>query len=194
MWSKLKIAWAVADGGNVISPLKEMIFYGGTYITFLGFPPFEVFLLNTRSYISIPTGTHAPTVLDLVAKPVFCFYHAYQISKVPYERFLSSGKASTGAGGVLPGTFVNGQYANGQVGPKPVAPMAQASNGHANGYTNGQVNGNGNGSGGIGGITGVPVEGASYGIGNGVATAPGSLSAREGMARRVSGRGAAEAQ
>ncbi|EIM88878.1 heat shock protein 30, partial [Stereum hirsutum FP-91666 SS1] len=60
IWLLYPIAWAVADGGNVISPLKEMIFYG---------------------------------ILDLVAKPVFCFYHAYQISKVPYERFLlSSGK------------------------------------------------------------------------------------------------------
>lgn len=70
--------------------------------------------------------------------------------------------------------------------------MSQTSNGRANGYTNlsGQASGNG-----VGGITGVSEQGVDgYGIGNGVATAPGSLSARDGMARRVSGRGAAEAQ
>jgi hypothetical protein len=64
LWFLYPIAWGVADGGNVISPLKEMIFYG---------------------------------ILDVLAKPVFCFYHAYALRNIPYERFLlNSGKASTG--------------------------------------------------------------------------------------------------
>jgi bacteriorhodopsin len=65
LWLLYPIAWGVSEGGNVISPLKEMIFYG---------------------------------ILDILAKPVFCFYHAWQISRIPYERFmLQSGKASVGA-------------------------------------------------------------------------------------------------
>lgn len=56
------VAWGVADGGNVITPTGEMIFYG---------------------------------VLDLLAKPVFCFYHCWTLSRLDYTRFgLGSGKYS----------------------------------------------------------------------------------------------------
>ncbi|KAK4054030.1 hypothetical protein OIO90_003675 [Microbotryomycetes sp. JL221] len=62
LWLLYPIAWGVADGGNVITPTSEMIFYG---------------------------------VLDLLAKPVFCFYHCFSIHKLDYARFgLSSGKYS----------------------------------------------------------------------------------------------------
>lgn len=61
-------AWGLADGGNVISPDSEMIFYG---------------------------------ILDLLAKPVFCFYHLWQLSKLDLSRLqLQSGKYSAYADGV----------------------------------------------------------------------------------------------
>ncbi|KAM0789931.1 hypothetical protein ACM66B_006771 [Microbotryomycetes sp. NB124-2] len=62
LWLLYPIAWGLADGGNVITPTSEMIFYG---------------------------------ILDLLAKPVFCFYHCFSIHKLDYARFgFSSGKYS----------------------------------------------------------------------------------------------------
>ncbi|KAL8279068.1 hypothetical protein RQP46_008526 [Phenoliferia psychrophenolica] len=65
LWVLYPVCWALADGGNVISPNAEMIFYG---------------------------------VLDVLAKPVFCFYHCYEMSKCDYSKLgFTSGKVSDGA-------------------------------------------------------------------------------------------------
>lgn len=64
LWLLYPVAWGLADGGNVITPTSEMIFYG---------------------------------VLDVLAKPVFCFYHCFSMSKCDYRLLgFSSGKYSDG--------------------------------------------------------------------------------------------------
>jgi bacteriorhodopsin len=64
LWLLYPVCWGLSDGGNVIKPTSEMIFYG---------------------------------VLDVLAKPVFCFYHCIAMSKCNYERLgFSSGKYSDG--------------------------------------------------------------------------------------------------
>jgi len=64
IWALYPIAWGLSDGGNVISPTSEMIFYG---------------------------------ILDILAKPVFCYIHIFSLSKLEYGRFgLTSGKFSEG--------------------------------------------------------------------------------------------------
>ncbi|GAA6008671.1 hypothetical protein JCM11491_003389 [Sporobolomyces phaffii] len=69
LWLLYPIAWGVADGGNVITPTSEMVFYG---------------------------------VLDLFAKPVYCFIHVFAISKLDYARLgMTSGKYSDGAAPLL---------------------------------------------------------------------------------------------
>lgn len=66
LWLLYPIAWGLCDGGNVISPESEMIFYG---------------------------------ILDVLAKPVFCAFHAIALRNVAYDMYqLQSGKASTGPG------------------------------------------------------------------------------------------------
>lgn len=68
LWLLYPIAWGLADGGNVIHPDSEMVFYG---------------------------------VLDVLAKPVFCIFHLFQISKLDTTALqLSSGKFSSGVGAV----------------------------------------------------------------------------------------------
>ncbi|ORX41179.1 hypothetical protein BD324DRAFT_640780 [Kockovaella imperatae] len=62
IWLLYPIAWGVSDGGNVISPDSEMVFYG---------------------------------ILDLLAKPVFCFLHLWQLSRLALTLLqLRSGKFS----------------------------------------------------------------------------------------------------
>ncbi|KAK4683811.1 hypothetical protein P7C73_g6409, partial [Tremellales sp. Uapishka_1] len=66
LWLLYPIAWGLADGGNVISPDSEMIFYG---------------------------------ILDVIAKPVFIFFHLFSLSKLDLTYLqLSSGKFSNGEG------------------------------------------------------------------------------------------------
>jgi hypothetical protein len=138
IWFLYPIAWGVADGGNVISPLKEMIFYG---------------------------------ILDVLAKPVFCFYHAYALRGIPYERFmLNSGKASEGYGAAaaIGGAGALAMHEKGRPSTASNAPLA----GNHNNATN--VNN--------GGLT------ADH------ATGAGPLNGRAGLGQRtVSGRGNAEA-
>jgi hypothetical protein len=55
-------------------------------------------------------------VLDILAKPVFCFFHAYSLRRVAYAGYgLSSGKASIGAGNAVNGAGYGGGmgYTNG---------------------------------------------------------------------------------
>lgn len=73
LWLLYPIAWGLADGGNVISPDSEMVFYG---------------------------------ILDFIAKPVFCFFHLWQLSKLDLTMLqLHSGKFSVGQVG-------DGNYGN----------------------------------------------------------------------------------
>jgi hypothetical protein len=136
IWLLYPIAWGVADGGNVISPLKEMIFYG---------------------------------ILDVLAKPVFCFYHAYALRGIPYERFmLNSGKASMGYG-------ANAGLGAGAVNEK--GRPSTASNAPLNGGT---------------GATGYPPT--ANGANGANTTGAGPLNGRAGLGQRAaSHRGAAEA-
>ncbi|VDB91877.1 unnamed protein product [Peniophora sp. CBMAI 1063] len=110
IWLLYPIAWGLADGGNVLHPSGEMIFYG---------------------------------ILDLLAKPVFCFWHAAQMRKIPYESYaLSSGKVSSGHGALQAGAVgaAAGAAATHHHEKHPVT------NGVANGH-NGVMNGNGVASG-----------------------------------------------
>jgi len=86
LWMLYPICWGLADGGNILRPSGEMIFYG---------------------------------VLDILAKPVFCFWHAFALRRVAYAGYgLSSGKASVGAGNLVgnaaaPGRTSDAGYTNG---------------------------------------------------------------------------------
>ncbi|ORX36059.1 hypothetical protein BD324DRAFT_630022 [Kockovaella imperatae] len=65
LWLLYPIAWGLCDGGNVISPDSEMIFYG---------------------------------ILDVCAKPIFCFIHLFMLSKLDLSVLqLHSGKFSSAA-------------------------------------------------------------------------------------------------
>lgn len=67
LWLLYPIAWGLADGGNVITPDSEMIFYG---------------------------------ILDVLAKPVFLFFHLFSLSKLDLTALqLHSGKFSASAVG-----------------------------------------------------------------------------------------------
>jgi len=67
LWLLYPIAWGLADGGNVISPDSEMVFYG---------------------------------ILDVLAKPVFCFFHLFMLSRLDLTALqLSSGKFPASASG-----------------------------------------------------------------------------------------------
>jgi hypothetical protein len=144
IWFLYPIAWGVADGGNVISPLGEMVFYG---------------------------------ILDVLAKPVFCFYHAWALRGVPYERFmLSSGKASMGyaaAGATGAGVGEKGR-------------MSTASNAP---LTN---NGAGGHSAGTGPTAGQAADTTAGPAGTAPGAAGGPLNGRHGLTHRNSGRNAAE--
>ncbi|GAA5924262.1 opsin family protein [Sporobolomyces koalae] len=90
LWLLYPIAWGVADGGNVITPTSEMVFYG---------------------------------VLDLFAKPVYCFIHVFAVSRLDYNRLgFTSGKYSDGANPLL--NEKNGNYS---VADTPRASMAPSS-------------------------------------------------------------------
>jgi len=70
LWLLYPIAWGLADGGNVISPDSEMVFYG---------------------------------ILDILAKPVFCFIHLFLLSRLDLTALqLHSGKFSASAVGSAP--------------------------------------------------------------------------------------------
>ena len=78
LWLLYPIAWGLADGGNVISPDSEMVFYG---------------------------------VLDVLAKPVFCFIHLFMLSKLDLTMLqLHSGKFSSSA--------LNGHYHDAEKVPR----------------------------------------------------------------------------
>ncbi|KAK4703985.1 hypothetical protein P7C70_g2229, partial [Phenoliferia sp. Uapishka_3] len=66
LWLLYPVCWGLADGGNVITPTSEMVFYG---------------------------------ILDVIAKPVFCFYHCLMMLKCDYALLrFRSGKVSDGYG------------------------------------------------------------------------------------------------
>ena len=66
LWLLYPIAWGLADGGNVISPDSEMVFYG---------------------------------ILDVLAKPVFCFFHLFMLSRCDLSNLrLTSGKYTVSNG------------------------------------------------------------------------------------------------
>ncbi|KZV73703.1 family A G protein-coupled receptor-like protein [Peniophora sp. CONT] len=107
IWLLYPVAWGLADGGNVLHPSGEMIFYG---------------------------------ILDLLAKPVFCFWHASQMRKIPYESYaLSSGKVSSGHNGALKAGALG---AAAGAGATHHHDKQQAINGVSNGH-NGGMNGTG---------------------------------------------------
>ena len=72
-------AWGLADGGNVISPDSEMVFYG---------------------------------ILDVLAKPVFCFFHLFMLSRLDLTVLqLNSGKFTTSGAG-FGGSGIGGGFSN----------------------------------------------------------------------------------
>lgn len=110
-------------------------------------------------------------VLDVIAKPFFCFYHVWQLRDIPYERFLlSSGKFSVGAGGSYQTEHNRHLKEADASGRNSDTTAASATPAGATG-----VGAQENVAPGVMGITGVPQP------------AVGSLQAREGMQRRVSG-------
>lgn len=94
LWLLYPIAWGVCDGGNVITPTSEMVFYG---------------------------------VLDLFAKPVYCFVHVLSVEKLDYNRLgFSSGKISDGANeGLL---TEKSAYSTGNTPRASMAPSAHPAN------------------------------------------------------------------
>ncbi|GAA5873545.1 hypothetical protein JCM16303_001159 [Sporobolomyces ruberrimus] len=100
LWLLYPIAWGLADGGNVITPTGEMVFYG---------------------------------VLDLLAKPVYCFIHVFAISRLDYNRLgFTSGKYSDGADPFL--NEKNGMHSvadtpRASMAPSAAAPSTTANNG-----------------------------------------------------------------
>ncbi|GAA5994770.1 hypothetical protein JCM5350_007988 [Sporobolomyces pararoseus] len=97
LWLLYPIAYGLSEGGNVITPTGEMIFYG---------------------------------VLDLFAKPVYCFIHVMGISKLDYNRLgFTSGKYSDGATANLLNEK-NGHYSAAET---PRASMAPSTNTNATG-------------------------------------------------------------
>lgn len=80
IWLLYPIAWGVSEGGNVVTPTGEMIFYG------------------SRCLISLPLRfilTIFP-VLDIVFFPVFCFLHASTVTRADVTYGLNSGNATIG--------------------------------------------------------------------------------------------------
>ncbi|SCZ90620.1 BZ3500_MvSof-1268-A1-R1_Chr9g10899 [Microbotryum saponariae] len=76
LWLLYPVAWGLADGGNVITPTSEMVFYG--VLDVLAKP-------LKRSSLTPP-------------QPGFCFYHCIAMSKCDYNRLgFVSGKYSQAA-------------------------------------------------------------------------------------------------
>jgi hypothetical protein len=129
-------------------------------------------------------------ILDLIAKPVFCFYHAWSLRNIPYERFmLSSGKASMGyaaVGGVM-AQGANGAGFNDKTGRPSTASNAPLAGAGAGGHSAGTGPTNHTTVDGTVGPNGLAPDAA------GAAPSGGLLNGRHGLTQRNSHRGAAEA-
>ncbi|SCV70132.1 BQ2448_1526 [Microbotryum intermedium] len=89
LWLLYPGAWGLADGGNVITPTSEMIFYG-----------FLDVLAKVSSSRSASFQSYNVTASDVFtpSQPGFCFFHCIAMSKCDYARLgFVSGKYSQAA-------------------------------------------------------------------------------------------------